>query len=177
MKNFLLLLTLTFFISCDNTSAGSVNAEITEKQDPNGLTTERTQFINGQETGISVAYHPEKGLPKKIQTLNNGQLDGPVVEINCRGQVEKVANYKNGELNGEQATYKFGRVVESSTYKNGKLDGTYRSYFNNSESLQKEAQYKDGIQDGFFRQYNEEGNIVLEYQYKNGEVVKGGLVE
>lgn len=177
MKNFLFLFVTTFFISCGNTGTGSVSSETIEKRDPNGLITERQQMVNGQQTGTFVEYFPEKGLPKKVITYNNGQLDGPVMEFNDRGQVTKMTNYKNGQLDGKSVTYKFGRITESSSYKNGKLDGTYLSYFSNTDKLQKEAEYKNGIQDGIFKQYNEEGKVVLEYVYDNGEVVKGGMVE
>lgn len=177
MKNILFLFFASFLISCGNPSTGSLSAETTEKRDPNGLVTERTQMINGQKTGVSVTYFPEKGLPKKLVTLNNEVLDGPYMEFNSRGQIVKMANYKNGELDGEYATYKFGKAIEISTYKDGKLDGTYRSYFSNSDKLQKEAEYKEGVQHGIFRQYSEEGQVVLEYEYNNGEVIKGGMVK
>lgn len=179
MKNILFLFLASFLMSCgsQSTTTGSVSADMVEKMDPNGLVIERNQMINGQQTGVSVEYYPEKGFPKKIATLDNGVLDGPYMEFNNRGQIEKTANYKENQLHGNYATYKFGRAVEVSTYNNGKLNGTYRSYFNNSDKIQKEADYKDGIQHGSFKQYNEEGQVVLEYEYNNGEVVKGGMVK
>lgn len=177
MKNILFLLLVCFLVSCESQSTASITSEITEKTDPNGLITERSQITNGQKTGVNVEYYPEKGLPKKMATYNNGIFDGPYMEFNNRGQIEKMANYKNNQLEGNYATYKFGNIVEQSTYKNGKLHGMYRSYFNNTKKLQKEAEYKDGIQHGLFKQYNEEGQVVLEYEYNNGKVVKGGMVK
>jgi len=176
MKNIFFLFIAIILASCSQ-PAGNVSADITEKTDPNGLVMERSQITNGQQTGVFVEYYPEKGLPKKMVTYDNNVFDGPYMEFNNPGQIEKMANYKDNQLHGDYATYKFGRVIEKSTYKNGKLDGTYRSYFNNSDKLQKEAQYKDGVQHGIFKQYNEEGQVVLEYEYKNGEVVKGGMVK
>lgn len=177
MKNILFLSFALFLISCGSGNTSAVSAEITEKTDPNGLITERKQITNGQSTGVFVEYYPEKGLPKKVVTLDNEVFDGPYMEFNNRGQIEKMANYKDNQLHGDYATYKFGRVMEKSTYQNGKLHGTYRSYFSNSDKLQKEAEYKNGIQHGIFKQYNEEGQVVLEYEYNNGEVVKGGMVK
>ncbi len=177
MKNIFLLSFALFLISCGNGSTSAVTAEIAEKTDPNGLITERKQITNGQNTGVLVEYYPEKGLPKKVVTLDNEVFDGPYMEFNNRGQIEKMANYKDNQLHGDYATYKFGRVIEKSTYQNGKLHGMYRSYFNNSDKLQKEAEYKNGVQHGVFKQYNEEGKVVLEYEYNNGEVVKGGMVK
>lgn len=177
MKNILILSVALFLMSCGNGNMASVSAEIIETTDPNGLITQRKQITNGQNTGVFVEYYPEKGLPKKVVTLDNEVFDGPYMEFNNRGQIEKMANYKDNQLHGDYATYKFGRVIEKATYKNGKLDGTYRSYFNNSDKLQKEVEYVDGVQHGAFKQFNEEGQVVLEYEYNNGAVVKGGMVK
>ena len=43
--------------------------------------------------------------------------------------------------------------------------------------LKQEVEYKNGLQDGYFRYYDEEGNVTLEYEYKEGEKIKGGIVE
>ena len=43
--------------------------------------------------------------------------------------------------------------------------------------LQKEINYKMGVQDGYFRYYNESGQINMEYLYKDGEKISGGIVD
>ena len=67
--------------------------------------------------------------------------------------------------------------IRDSLYKDDKLEGTARTYDDRTFKLKQEVEYKDGKQDGFFRYYDEEGNVTLEYQYKNGEKVSGGIVE
>ena len=67
-------------------------------------------------------------------------------------------------------------VEEEATYKDGELHGMYRVYYKRDGKLQSEAEYKNGVQDGVYRFFNEEGAITLEYQFKNGEKVSGGIV-
>ena len=181
MKNILTcIFTLSLFLlSCNNpnTAGNGGDLQTVENRDANNNLTETGQTINGQKTGTWTTYDVEKGFPKTLKNYNNGKLEGLSLEFNDRGQIEKKAHYKNNQLNGEYGTYKFGRPIEEATYSNGKMNGTYRAYFNNSDKLQKEAEYKDGVQHGSFKQYNEEGQLVLEYTYDNGEVVSGGMVK
>lgn len=194
MKNLFFLLLIAGLWSCGNsetapvvsTTGSTAGYEITEipgtplqnaeKKDVNGTVTERGQFLNGQKTGTWVEYYPDKGFPKKVATYANGQFNGQYMELSSRGQIEMMANYRNNKLDGTYGLYKFGRPTETIDYKNGERHGVYKSYFNNSDKLQKEVNYLEGVQHGPFRQYNEEGEVVLEYEYKNGEVVGGGMV-
>lgn len=73
--------------------------------------------------------------------------------------------------------YKYGKVVEERYYENGKLEGTAKTYDDRTFKLKQEAQYKNGLQHGYFKYYDENGNVTLEYEYKNGEKVSGGIVE
>ena len=59
----------------------------------------------------------------------------------------------------------------------GKIDGLYREYHTSNGKLQKEIAYKDGVQHGMFRQYNDEEKLIMEYEYNEGEKVSGGVVE
>lgn len=156
---------------------GSATIKKAEKRDANGALLEEGQFLDNQKTGTWISFHADKGLPSKVISYANNVYNGQYIELNNRGQISLLCSYKNNKLHGEYGKYKFGRTTEKGTYKDGKLDGTYRSYFSNSDKLQKEVEYKDGVQDGYFRQYNEEGAMTIEYVYKNGEVVSGGMVE
>jgi len=40
-----------------------------------------------------------------------------------------------------------------------------------------EAEYKNGKQDGMYKYYDEDGKVVMEYVYKDGEKVSGGMKE
>lgn len=135
-------------------------------------------FLKGElKTGTWLTYHPE-GRPKSIATYAGGKLNGLYMELNNRGQVELESFYVDGLLNGNYTAYRSGsRITEERQYKMGKLDGVFKKYDDRKNNLQQEIHYKNGLQDGPYRFYDEEGNITMEYQYKDGNKVSGGIVE
>ena len=105
----------------------------------------------------------------------DGELEGVVLRMTYRNQVDLKSTYKRGVLDGPWVSYKFGKVIEERNYSQGKLDGLVKLYDERTFKVKQEAQYKNGVQDGYFRYYDEGGNITLEYQFKNGEKVSGGM--
>ena len=129
---------------------------------------------NNQKTGQWIQY----GTEGDIGLINNyvdGKLEGVAMRMAYRNQVDLKSTYHNGILDGPWVEYKFGKKIEERTYKNGKLEGAVKVYDERTFKLKQEAEYKNGLQDGFFRYYDENGNVTLEYQYKNGEKVSGGM--
>ena len=201
MKNSFLLLGFLLLFSCQsatNDTATSANSNETatnnlteytlkdvpnstlkhaEKRDANGKLMEQGFFDGSEKTGTWVTYHPDSDLPASQASMVANAYNGQYTTYNKRGQIELFASYFDNELHGRYAKYKFGRVVEESNYNMGQLDGLFRSYFNNTDKIQREIEYKNGKQHGFWRAYNEEGAVVMEYQYENGEKVSGGIVE
>ena len=194
MKYILYIAMVFLFLSCGN-GGGNVTVEtldgaayqmeaipgqatkIAKLVDGDGNIIEYGQVDNGVKVGTWLTYEPGKEFPAKIETYAGGVINGPYFELNERGQVTLKAFYKNNSLHGPWGKYKFGRTTESAEYKDGQLDGVYKSYYQRDGKLQKEFHYKGGQLDGPYRFYNEEGEITLEYTYKNGEKVGGGIVD
>lgn len=193
MKNFTYLLFLTIaLISCNSTggpaiSSGDADLSGYETETINGVTyaskVESTgikvsegALMNGNKNGAWISYYPNDGKIKKIENYINGKLNGPTLEFSNRGAIDTRTSYKNGVKHGLSGTYKFGRAVKETQFANGKIDGVHKEYFNNGK-LQKEVHFKNDKQHGTFRQYNEEGEIIIQYEYKNGEKISGGVVE
>ncbi len=154
--------------------SGSSVSEAIKKNTSNAVA-ERGYVANGKKNGVWMTYH-EDGKIKTLSGYSDGLLNGPHLEFNNRGQIEKQMSYQAGQYHGVNASYKFGRPTKESTYKNGKLDGPHKEY-NQKGDLQKYVDFKDGKQHGKLRYYDDEGNITLEYDYKNGDKVSGGIVE
>lgn len=121
--------------------------------------------------------HSTKEFPKKVINYHHGIAQGLYLEMTERGQIELQATYENNQLHGPWGIYKFGRPVKTATYKHGLLDGLYREYSATDGKLQKEIYYKDGKADGPYRYFNTEGEVTLEYEFKNGEKISGGTLE
>lgn len=148
-----------------------------EKRDTSGTLLE-TGFLDGNvRTGIWVTFYPTTGMPAKTAALVDGKYNGPYFEYTLRGQVELIANYKDNKLHGSWAKYFFSRPEIIANYNEGKLDGVYRKYFpNKTDAIQEEVNYINGVMDGKYRYFNDKGQLTLEYDYKNGKKVGGGIV-
>ncbi len=151
------------------------SAEYVVKRDANGTLMEEGFVDGANKTGIWTTYNVEKGTVKSITPYLDGQLNGRYLEFDDNNRVVAQRGYKNGQLHGFAATYRFNNIMESFQYVNGILNGEYKKYFDTGGKLQQEAIYKNGKLDGTMRFYNKEGQVTLEYEYKNGEKVSGGM--
>ena len=148
-----------------------------EKRDSIGRLLETGILDGNVRTGTWVSYYPTTGMPAKTYSMVEGKYNGPYFEYTTRGQVELIANYKDNKLHGFWGKYYFSRPEILANYKNGKLDGMYRKYHPNKNNvLQEEVSYKDGVIDGKYRYFNGEGQVTIEYDYKNGKKVGGGII-
>lgn len=131
---------------------------------------------DGLQDGTWITYHT--GEVNKIATISNfvdGVLNGPYLEFNARGQIEKKSNFINNQIHGLYSEFKFGRPLKDYMYKDGTLDGISKEYSDRGDLI-KETSYKNGELHGSIKQFDAEGNLMLEYVYKNGKKVSGGIV-
>ena len=157
------------------TDTGIPGYQMAVKEDNKGNIMETGYVHNGLKSGEWNTYRGHNIV--SVKNYIEGKLFGPTLKINDRNQITKMSYYKNGQLDGISAEYKFSRPINELNYKNGKLDGEIRYYFVNSGKLQKLIEYKAGIIDGEFKQYNEDGELILKYIYKNGKKISGGVVD
>lgn len=142
-----------------------------------GSLQEQGYVRNGKKTGTWTTYFPEKGFPKTITSYVDGNLDGLFIQFTNRGQIESRTGYKMNEFEGLAATYKFNRLVTEANYKAGKLNGISRNYNELTGKLQTETEYINGQQHGEHKVFNEDGQVIMQYTYENGEKISGGIVE
>ncbi len=145
------------------------------KKDANGVVVKEGYLMAGAKTGSWITYHPENQLPQSITNWTNGLASGLYLELNDRGQIELRASYLNNKLHGAWGKYRFGRPTHLAEYKNGELDGVYKEFNLRDGKLQKEIHYKGGKYHGPYKFFNDEGEVTVEYEYKNGEKVSGGI--
>lgn len=132
---------------------------------------------NGKRHGTWVVYHDEKQIPKSVSNYMDDQLCGIHQEYTAMGQLTLTAGYINNILDGRYARYKNGRLLELGFYKNGQFDGKYQRFYEGRNVLQQDAEYKDGKLNGVSKFYNEKGEQIMEYEYKNGEKIRGDILK
>jgi antitoxin component YwqK of YwqJK toxin-antitoxin module len=189
MNPFLSFLLLTLLFSC-STDKGDLTKwsaftlkkmdnpgwHYAERSDPDGNIIESGYLLNGKKNGLWVEYHPNSQFPKVVANYVDGDFQGPFYEYNLQGQISQMANYNKNLLEGKWTTFRFSRPVIEANYVNGKLSGTYKEYDFRNGKIQKEANFVDGLEDGLFKFYNEEGKVTMEYHYKRGEQISGGII-
>ena len=144
---------------------------------PEGALAEMGPVRNGKKNGAWSYFNGETDFPVKVISFVDDMYNGSYMEFNDRGQAELLATYKNNKLDGPWGKFRFGRPELTSNYKDGELDGILREYDFRNGNLKKEATYKAGKLDGLVRDYDEEGRVMVEYMYRDGEKVSGGVVE
>ncbi len=196
MKNVLICFSLFVFFACggeQNTPTAApvsanlvgftvvdvpgTNAQQATKVGTNdGAVQETGMLLDNKKFGSWNTYYGD-GKMKTMTNYTNGLKNGFHLEFNDRGQVSVHQNYLDDQLHGRQVKYAFGsRIEEESHYNRGQLDGVYKTYFKTKPGqVQKEIHYKNNQQHGKFVQYSEDGKILLEYEYKDGKKVSGGV--
>lgn len=159
------------------TKVDNSDIEYAYQQKADGAMLAEGMLKNGLQHGQWITYFPEEA--NRIQTIANyvnGKINGPYIEMNNRSQVEKRTTYLNDKIHGLYSEYKFGRPLKEFMYDEGVLNGISKEY-NDRGQLIKETSYKNGELHGSIVQYDEGGNEVLRYEYKNGKKISGGIVE
>ena len=182
---------MLILFACNGSSGASANMEgynsekikgtnVTKatKQDATGNVLEAGYIAKGKRNGIWMTYYDGShvGKVKSIASYSDGILNGPYYELSNRGQIEKEVNYANNKYDGKFIVYKYGRIMQEADYVDNKLNGVFKEYYNGG-GIQKEINYQDGKQHGQMKYFNENGDVTVEYEYKNGEKISGGMVE
>jgi antitoxin component YwqK of YwqJK toxin-antitoxin module len=187
MRLSLLIAMCLCIISCGGNSGGGGGIDLSgytttnlagngvraQKFTTDGTLTEEGYVAHGKMNGVWTTYHPD-GKLKTLTTYVDNLKSGPHLEFTNRGQIELKAHFNNGEFDGPYGKYKNGRPLLESNYINGKIDGFYREYYTSGKDagkLQRQSEYKNGVQDGKLEYFNAEGEVTLTYQFKNGKQV------
>ena len=195
MKNLIFILGLLFVFSCNSNSTGGGENEKTFSADQydlediagtsikkairfdkDGNTVEEGFVRDGKKEGQWIEFNPKDGKIVSISSYINGKLNGKYIEFDSRGYLVKTADFINDNLNGKYIKYKYNKIIEESSYKNGKLNGIRTKYYDNNGKKQEEVEYKDDVIDGVVRYYDDKGELQIEYVYRNGKKVSGGMV-
>ncbi len=197
MKYFIILASFVLFSACNqNEQTTSNTGTSTETADPfihvdiegtdvqrvilknrDGKIREEGFMLDGKRTGMWIIFDRSDVFPQKIISYQNDLYNGPYYEFTERGQMILKANYLNNKLDGYFARYKFSKEVVTANYINGKLNGEYREYDERKNFLTKVENYKDDQLHGKVEYYNEDGVIIMEYEYKNGKKISGGMTD
>jgi len=141
--------------------------------DENGNVREEGEVDNNQRSGTWITYHnTEKRLVESVTNYVEGRKNGLFMKINNKNQVTDIGYFSNDIKHGRWAQFNYTRRKVEEFYKNGKLDGRRTEFYDRGkEAIRETRDYKDGMLDGDFKYFNEEGEMTLHITYKNNEKV------
>lgn len=130
-------------------------------------------FEHGKETGLFKFFDDTKA-GTVIATREFNPADNSCYTIFYNQRKNKVSEGKSiGKLN--EGPWKYYHedlpiVMTLENYSKGKLEGVRKVYYKNDNPvLAEETTYKNGIKNGPYKKYAENGVVLEETYYKNGE--------
>jgi len=116
-------------------------------------------FVNDVKQGVSKIYYPGQALKKSIP-FTNGLEDGLAKEYAREdGRVISLIEYKKG--------FVVSREKINRKDKNGLKQGKWK-FFHPNGSVMLEGIYRNDKKNGFFKEYDKDGNLVIVEKYLDG---------
>jgi antitoxin component YwqK of YwqJK toxin-antitoxin module len=124
-------------------------------------------YNKGTRIGESITYYKNGNVEQEL-ILKNEKPHGLMTTYYEAGNIRQKGHYDEGVRDGQFIRYHLtGVMAEESYYKNGFQDSLSRYWDNVFGALLKEEFYKDGKRDGTWLTYNENGDTLTLFTYKN----------
>lgn len=172
----------------------------TKHFDIQGRLTRKVPFVNGLEEGISMSYDSlgtiielavyKRGYLTEREKINRRDSEnrqhGPWKWFDDEGYLKAEGNYKNGLRNGIFRTYdKGGNLLTIEKYIDDVLQEeaeevarleVKRDYYPTGK-VKTEATFRKGVPEGVRREFDEQGNVIQSFIYKNGIIIGQGIMD
>lgn len=150
-------------------------------------TTNLIAYVNGEipyDNSIKELYNDINSI--QVEGFENGKLAlFSSYEMNHKAQQVIIKNGLNAKtiitksvlsfngLNGNIETYyENGKINQKIAIKNGLLNGEVKKYSETTGKVIGTGTMKDGLPDGEFTEFDENGKVISKIKYKNGQEVK-----
>jgi len=117
-------------------------------------------FKDDIKEGLTIYYYGDS-LVRKTVTFVNGKENGLSKEFSKEGLIISLIEYKYGFVINREYINRYNG--------NGKRQGIWKTFYSN-DFVKKEESYKNGLKDGFFKTFDNEGNLVSIEKYIDGEL-------
>lgn len=162
--------------------------------DEQGNLTEEINYLNGKRSGYHIKYQLinqndiSVTVPLFKELYLNNLRQGLSTYYDKKGQIQRIVRYKDGKkqgltreyINGTvQIVYKYhndfmiDREFINQTDNKGVKQGVWREYFDN-DNIKTEENYKNGLLNGYAREYTQAGKMISSKFYENGKLIETG---
>lgn len=146
-----------------------------------GQITLEINYVQAKKNGFRITYQGEEVTK---ETFVNDIKQGPTYILYPNGSIRVKTPFVNGleegisrhyDLDGniiELVTFKKGYVVEReriNRYDSDSLPNGKWMWFYDDELLRLEGSFKHGLKNGYFKEYDREGNLISATKYVDGE--------
>ncbi len=118
-------------------------------------------YVDDKRQGTGYFYYPDGKLWKKVPYKDNYE-HGKAFEYSPDGRLITITTYSYGNPVEMQAVNRYD--------KNGKRTGLWLELYDNGQ-VKWEATYKNGLIDGYYKEYSRFGSLRKLERYKNGKLI------
>lgn len=118
-------------------------------------------YLNDVQQGMSFYYYDSGNLYQKIN-FKDGFKQGEAFEFSEEGFLIAIYEYRYGNIISRERLNRY----DSS----GKKTGLWKEFYDNG-NVKSEANYLNGILNGYVKDYDQDGKIIKSERYLNGELV------
>ncbi len=141
----------------------------------------RVTYDQGIKSGLRITY--TEGVRHITEIYEDGIRQGPARHYYTNGKVKKIIPFVNGLEQGSGLEYsEYGRLITLYTYKKGILVKQQKinrfneigdtvgfwMWFWSDDVIRKEGNYFKGLRHGYFKYYDEKGNLKRTEKYIDG---------
>lgn len=119
-------------------------------------------FAGDVKEGLSTIFYPD-GKVRQTIAYNNGKKEGLSKEFDKDGNVITLMEYHNDFLVSRD------RINRKDN--NKKKQGPWKEFYENGR-IKNESNFVDDLLNGYYKEYDEKGNLVLTMLYDKGAIVK-----
>jgi antitoxin component YwqK of YwqJK toxin-antitoxin module len=126
-----------------------------------GIIKSRELYVNDKREGISYYYYDDGSLKSEVSYVS-GKRQGLSKEYTREGIVHSLIYYHNGYLTDKEEINRTDDL--------GNKQGVWKEFYPDGK-VKKEVDYRDGMLDGLYKEFNEKGNLVMVLKYADGQVI------
>ena len=119
-------------------------------------------FVNDKIEGISNFFY-ENGAVKENAQYKENKREGPSYEFALDGRLITIYSYRKGNIKERTKINRYNSEKEKS--------GLWQEFFE-AYRLKKESYYRNGLLDGYYKEYNSNGKLIVTLLYRNGVLVE-----
>jgi uncharacterized protein len=166
------ILHITFIVTVSGQN-GSDSLHFFQFFFPSGKLSSEGFMKNDQPDGYWKTYY-ENGNVKSEGNRENFMLNGSWKFYDETGKIVLDINYEQNLKNGTRTTYMENEKIVENFEKDIKQGFTYIYYPNGS--LKRDIFFRDGLEEGYAREYDEDGLVIALYQYRKGFLINREII-